>query len=56
MRADTATYDEEFEKGIYTGHFSWNTNKIPVDKKHEDHAKIFEFNPKVLDGGKDKNK
>ena len=56
LRADTATYDEEFEKGIYTGHFSWNTNKIPVDKKHEDHAKIFEFNPKVLDGGKDKNK
>ena len=56
LRADTATYDEEFEKGIYTGHFSWNTNKIPVDKKHDDHAKIFEFNPKVLDGGKDKNK
>ena len=56
LRADTATYDEEFEKGIYTGHFSWNNNKIPVDKKHDDHAKIFEFNPKVLDGGKDKNK
>ncbi len=55
LRADTATYDEEFDKGIYTGHFSWN-NKIPVDKKHDDHAKIFEFNPKVLDGGKDKNK
>ena len=56
LRADTATYDEEFDKGIYTGHFSWNNNKIPVDKKHDDHAKIFEFNPKVLDGGKDKNK
>ena len=56
LRADTATYDEEFDKGIYTGHFSWKENKIPVDKKHEDHAKIFEFNPKVLDGGKDKNK
>ena len=56
LRADTATYDEEFDKGIYTGHCSWNNNKIPVDKKHEDHAKIFEFNPKVLDGGKDKNK
>ena len=55
LRADTATYDEEFDKGIYTGHFSWN-NKIPVDKKHDDHAKIFEFNPKVLDGGKDENK
>ena len=56
LRADTATYDEEFDKGIYTGHFSWKENKIPVDKKHEDHAKIFEFNPKVLDGGKDKDK
>ena len=55
LRADTATYDRELDKGIYTGHFSWN-NKIPVDKKHDDHAKIFEFNPKVLDGGKDKNK
>ncbi len=56
LRADTATYDEEFDKGIYTGHFSWNNNQIPVDKKHEEHAKIFEFNPKVLDGGKDKHK
>ena len=56
LRADTATYDRELDKGIYTGHFSWSTNKIPVDKKHEDHAKIFEFNPKVLDGGKNKNK
>ena len=56
LRPDTATYDEEFDKGIYTGHFSWKENKISVDKKHEDHAKIFEFNPKVLDGGKDKDK
>ena len=56
LRADTATYDQELDKGIYTGHFSWTKNKIPVDKRHEDHAKIFEFNPKVLDGGKDKNK
>ena len=55
LRADTATYDRELDKGIYTGHFSWN-NKIPVDKKHETHAKIFEFNPKVLDGGKNKDK
>ena len=55
LRADTATYDKEFDKGIYTGHFSWN-NKNPVDKKHETNAKIFEFNPKVLDGGKNKNK
>ena len=44
-------------KGLYTGHFSWNnaTNNA-VDKGHENHAKIFEFNPKVLDGGKDKSK
>ena len=56
LRPDTATYDEELDKGIYTGHFSWNNNKIPIDTKHEYHAKIFEFQPKVLDGGKDKNK
>lgn len=55
LRPDTATYDREMDKGIYTGHFSWQ-NKIPVDKQHEEHAKIFEFSPKVLDGGKDKNK
>ena len=53
---DTATYDQELDKGIYTGHFSWNNQKIPVDNKHEYHAKVFEFQPKVLDGGKDKNK
>ena len=56
LRADTATYDQELDKGIYTGHFSWNNQEIPVDKKHEYHAKIFEFQPKVLDGGKNKNK
>jgi len=56
LRADTATYDRELDKGIYTGHFSWQETNIPVDKKHNDHAKIFEFNAKVLDGGKDKNK
>ena len=56
LRPDTATYDEEHAKGIYTGHFSWNNTNIPVDKKHEDHAKIFEFNAKVLDGGKGKGK
>ena len=44
------------EKGLYTGHFSWNNQTIPVDKDHGDHAKIFEFNPKVLDGGKNKDK
>tara|TARA_B100001113_G_C21091108_1_gene614382 strand:- start:292 stop:927 length:636 start_codon:yes stop_codon:yes gene_type:complete len=56
LRPDTATYDRETDKGIYTGHFSWNNQNIPVDKRHEEHAKIFEFNPKVLDGGKDKDK
>ena len=57
LRADTATYDRELDKGIYTGHFSWN-NKQPKaeNKKHQQNAKIFEFNPKVLDGGKDKDK
>ena len=56
LRPDTATYDEELDKGIYTGHFSWNDQQIPVDKKHEYHAKVFEFQPKVLDGGKNKDK
>ena len=56
LRADTATYDQELDKGIYTGHFSWNNQNIPVDKQHEYHAKIFEFQPKVLDGGKNKDK
>jgi len=56
LRPDTATYDEELDKGIYTGHFSWNDQQIPVDKRHEYHAKVFEFQPKVLDGGKNKNK
>lgn len=56
LRADTATYDKEYAKGIYTGHHTWEQSKIHIDKKYEDHAKIFEFNPKILDGGKDKNK
>jgi len=56
LRPDTATYDRESDKGIYTGHFSWNNQKITIDKQHQEHAKIFEFNPKVLDGGKDENK
>ncbi len=56
LRPDTATYDQELDKGIYTGHFSWNNQKIKIDKQHHDHAKIFEFNPKVLDGGKNKDK
>tara|TARA_B100000902_G_scaffold13812_1_gene16787 strand:+ start:1299 stop:1943 length:645 start_codon:yes stop_codon:yes gene_type:complete len=58
LRSDTATYDQEFDKGIYTGHFSWNNNK-PIkaeNKKHEENAKIFEFSPKVIDGGKNKDK
>ena len=56
LRSDTATYDKELPKGLYTGHFSWNNQTIPVDKDHGDHAKIFEFNTKVLDGGKNKDK
>ena len=59
LRSDTATYDEELPKGIYTGHFNWsnaNEPNPPVDKEHQTHAKIFEFNPKVLDGGKSKDK
>ena len=56
LRPDTATYDEELDKGIYTGHVRWNNQKIPVDNKHEYHAKIFKFQPKVLDGGKNKDK
>jgi len=57
LRADTATYDKELDKGIYTGHFSWSNKQPKADnKKHDQNAKIFEFNPKVLDGGKDKNK
>ena len=57
LRSDTATYDKELDKGIYTGHFSWN-NRSPKaeNKKHDENAKIFEFRPEVLDGGKDKNK
>ena len=27
LRADTATYDQELDKGIYTGHFSWNNQE-----------------------------
>tara|TARA_E500000178_G_C16944215_1_gene717974 strand:+ start:236 stop:883 length:648 start_codon:yes stop_codon:yes gene_type:complete len=59
LRPDTATYDKILEKGIYTGHYRWITPEGEpevVDKEHETHAKIFEFNPKVLDGDKDKNK
>jgi len=56
LRPDTATYDQELDKGIYTGHYSWSNNEITIDKRHQEHAKIFEFNPKVLDGGKDKDK
>ena len=56
LRPDTATYDEELDKGIYTGHYSWDIPNKKIDKQHEEHAKIFEFNPKVLDGGKDENK
>jgi len=46
------------DKGIYTGHYRWQNymEEEPVDNQHQEHAKIFEFNPKVLDGDKDKNK
>jgi hypothetical protein len=58
LRPDTATYDEELPKGIYTGHFRWNNDRTEttVDKEHQEHAKVFKFNPKVLNGGKDKKK
>jgi hypothetical protein len=58
LRGDTATYDKELEKGIYTGHFSWNRQKVEeeIDKSEQKSAKIFEFNPKIIDGDKDKKK
>jgi len=56
LRSDTATYDEELDNGLYTGHFSWTNQKITIDNQQHEHATIFKFNPKVLDGGKDKNK
>ena len=60
LRPDTATYDKELAKGIYTGHFSWQDhnehNEPKADPQHEENAKIFKFNPKVLDGGKGKKK
>ena len=60
LRGDTATYDREMSKGIYTGHFSWKEETQVVNNEKEltkeNHAKIFEFNPKILDGGKDKSK
>ena len=56
LRSDTATYDKELDKGIYTGHFSWNNRQPKAEnKKHDENAKIFEFRPEVLDGGKDKS-
>jgi len=57
LRGDTATYDEELEKGIYTGHFSWNKEIVEeIDKTEQKNAKIFEFNPRIIDGDKDKKK
>ena len=58
LRSDTATYDKVLDKGIYTGHYRWHNYSEPekIDTEHQEHAKIFEFNPKVLDGDKDKNK
>ena len=56
LRPDTFIYYDYVYKVIYTGHFSWSNQEIPVDTKHQYHAKIFEFQPKVLDGGKNKDK
>ena len=56
LRSDTATYDKELPKGLYTGHFTWQPQPQNVFEKKEKHAKVFEFNPKVLDGGKNKKK
>jgi len=56
LRGDTATYDEELEKGIYTGHFSWNKEVEEIDKTEQKNAKIFKFNPRIIDGDKDKKK
>jgi len=58
LRSDTATYDKVLDKGIYTGHYRWHNYSEPekIDTEHQEHAKIFEFNPKVLDGDKHKNK
>ena len=59
LRSDTATYDKILDKGIYTGHYRWHNHDAitdMVDNEHDTHAKIFEFNPKVLDGSKDKKK
>jgi len=56
LRSDTATYDKELEKGIYTGHFNWGKDFIDEEPEHNENAKIFEFNPRVLDGDKNKKK
>jgi hypothetical protein len=59
LRPDTATYDKILDKGIYTGHYRWqnyNEEAEKIDTQHQEHAKIFEFNPKVLDGDKLKDK
>ena len=59
LRSDTATYDKILDKGIYTGHYRWHNHEAitdSVDQQHDENAKIFEFNPKILDGGKNKNK
>ena len=59
LRPDTATYDAELPNGIYTGNHSWHPIQQPtikVDNKQEENAKIFKFNPKVIDGDKGKKK
>lgn len=60
LRSDTATQDMEMSKGIFTGNFTWEPRQEvtkKTDRKDDhDHAKILKFDPKVLDGGKDKDK
>lgn len=57
LRGDTATYDKELGKGIYSGHFQWEQNTKQEKNKDDstEHAKIFKFNPRIIDGGKNKN-
>lgn len=56
LRADTATYDEELDNGIYTGHFKWfEQHEFNESCSGSKSAKVFEFSPTVIEGGKDKD-
>jgi hypothetical protein len=55
LRPDTATYDAELPKGIYTGNYSWHPlqqSTKRIDKEQGEHAKIYKFTPRILDGDK----